>query len=182
MKNKNLYKNLFTNLFVEIRSKFVVIRVSKKHRAFTFIELLIVIAIIGIMAGITMPNLKRTYSNFEIESFVKDISYLAKYLQSNSISYNKFHRMDITLNDDCAGFQGLTREKENEFIPIKGRFGEIYQSPAGITIFSIEPSGRTSIFFYPDGSLDKADIVFKNKYGKEVKLVLKGTGSSIQVK
>lgn len=90
--------------------------------------------------------------------------------------------MDITLNDDHAEFQGLTREKEGDFIPIKGRFGKIYQSPVGITISSIEPSGKNNIFFYPDGSLDKSDIVFKNKYGKEIKLILKGTGSSIQIK
>jgi len=158
------------------------ISVLKKHRAVTFIELLVVIAIIGIMAGITLPNLKITHSNFELESFVKDVSYLARYLQSSSIAYNKLYRMDITPNNEHAEFQGLNRERGADFIPLKGRFGKIYQSPAGITISSIEPSGKTSIFFYPDGSLDKTDIVFKNKYNKEVKLILKGTGSSIQIK
>jgi prepilin-type N-terminal cleavage/methylation domain-containing protein len=153
-----------------------------KHRCVTFIELLIVIAIIGIIAGITLPNFKKTYSSFELDSFVKDVSYLARYLQSNSISYNRICRMDIEQFNERMQFKGLIRGETGEFNPVKGKFGKAYEAPAGITVSSLEPNGRNSIFFYPDGTLDKTDIVFKNKYGKETKLALKGSGTSIQIK
>lgn len=155
---------------------------ATKHRGVTFIELLIVIAIIGIIAGITLPNFKKTYSNFELDSFVKDISYLVRYLQSNSISSSRICRMDIEQINERLQFKGLAQGEFGEFDTIKGRHSKGYESPAGITIFSIEPAERSSIFFYPDGTLDKTDIVFKNKYGKETKLVLKGSGTSIEIK
>ena len=155
----------------------------KKHKGFTFIELLIVIAIIGILSGVVIPNLKVTHSNFRLDSFVKDIYYLTKYLQISAISYGRIYRLDIVqAQGDRAIFLAKYKNKNAEFVPVEKRFAKEYKLPQDAEIFSIEPADRTSIFFYPEGSMDNTTIVFKNQFGKEISLILKRTGTTMQIK
>lgn len=156
---------------------------ARKNKSFTFVELLIVIVIIGILSGVVIPNLKITYSNFQLDSFVKDIYYLAKYLQVSAISYSRIYRLDIVqAQGDGAIFLAKYRNKNGEFVPVEKRFSKAYKMPQDAEIFSIEPADRTSIFFYPDASMDSTIIVFKNQFDKEISLVLKRTGTTIQIK
>jgi len=154
-----------------------------KHKSFTFIELLIVIAIIGILAGIVMPNLKITQSNFALDGFVKDIYYLTKYLQVSAASHSRIYRLDIAhVQGDRVTFLAKYKNKDGEFIPLSGRFRKAYPMPLDAIISSIDPADRTSIFFYPDASMDSTTIIFKNKFGKEMTLTLKETGTAMQIK
>jgi len=155
---------------------------GRKIKGFTFIELLIVIAIIGILSGLVIPNLKITHSNFELDSFVKDIYYLAKYLQVSAVSRSRVYCLDIVQDADRTHFSAKYKNKNAEFIPLAGRFKKVYTMPLNTEISSIEPADRISIFFYPDASIDNTKIVFKNKFGKEMTLVLNGTGTTIRIK
>jgi len=155
----------------------------KKHTGFTFVELLIVIAIIGVLAGIVVPNLKTTQSNFALDGFVKDIYYLTKYLQVSASTHSRIYRLDIAQAQGSRTlFSARYKNKDGEFIPLGGRFKNAYAMPPDATIYSIEPADITNIFFYPDASMDNARIVFKNKFGKEMILTLKETGAAIQVR
>ncbi|MCK9614257.1 MAG: prepilin-type N-terminal cleavage/methylation domain-containing protein [Candidatus Omnitrophica bacterium] len=151
-------------------------------KGFTFIELLIVIVIIGILSGAVMPNLKIAYSNFQLDSFAKDIYYLAKYLQISAICYRRIYRLDIVQEQgDNTVFLVKYKNKNGEFVPVEKRFAKAYKLPLDAEVYS-EPADRTNIFFYPDASLDNTTIVFKNQFGKEMTLIFKGTGTAIQIK
>jgi prepilin-type N-terminal cleavage/methylation domain-containing protein len=65
------------------------------REAFTFIELLLVVTIAAVLAAMVVPNLKITHSNLQLDNFVKDIYYLAKYLQISSVSQSCIYRLDI---------------------------------------------------------------------------------------
>ncbi len=155
---------------------------KNKRKAFTFIELLLVVTIAAVLAVTVVPNLKITHSNFQLDSFVKDIYYLAKYLQVSSVSHSCIYRLDIVQTTDDALFVAKCRNDDGEFVPLEGTLGKTHRVPQGIDIYSIEPVDRESIFFYPDASLDATKIVFKNKSGKEAALVFKQTGTAIQIK
>lgn len=155
------------------------IRLIKFSGALTFIELLIAIVIIGILAGIAIPNFKKTSSSFELDNFVKNVYYLTRYLQASAVSTAKIYRLDI-VEREPAQFKAF-RKEDSDFIEIEGKFGKAYKA-TGVDIFSVDPQERTSIYFYPDASIDQTTIVFKNQYQKEVSLAIKGANSAIQIK
>lgn len=157
-------------------------KTDKKSKSFTFVELLIVIVIIGVLSGMVIPNFKITHNNFELDSFVKDIYYLAKYLQVSAISYSRIYRLDIVEETDKTLFSAKYKNKDGEFVPLDGKFKKPHKIPHDIEIYSIEPADRTGIFFYPDASMNNTTIVFKNKSGKEMTLIFKETGTAIQIK
>ncbi|MDD4955331.1 MAG: prepilin-type N-terminal cleavage/methylation domain-containing protein [Candidatus Omnitrophica bacterium] len=156
--------------------------INRTARSFTFVELLIVIAIIGILSAMVIPNLKVAQSNFELDSFVKDIYYLAKYLQVSAASRSRIYRLDIEQDSGKTYFSAKYKNNAAEFIPLSGRFKKIYTMPLSTEISSVEPPDRANIFFYPDASIDNTTIIFKNKSGKEMALVLSSTGTAIQIK
>lgn len=159
-----------------------VVNIKTQNNGFTFIELLIVIAIIGVLSGMVIPNLKATQSNFQMDGFVKDVYYLSKYLQVAAISRSRIYRLDITNDIGKTFFSAKYKNADGEFIPLGGGFKKEYAMPLDLEIASMEPPDKLNIFFYPDASVDEATMVFKNKSGKEMTLIFKGAGSAIQIK
>lgn len=144
-------------------------------KGWTFIELLIVIAIIGVLTGIAVPQIRKTYDNFQQETFAKDLFYLVRYLQDCSISVGKIYCLNIDL--DNAEFQAVYK-KEDNFLNLSGKFGKKYKLPSGIEL-TIDPVEKRQVYFYPDGSIDKISIVFINRLGKKAVITIQGFRSSI---
>ena len=151
---------------------------TTRPRAITFVELLIVIIIVGILTGVSVPGFKKTFDNLELENFVKDIYYLSRYLQGGAIGQGKIYCLKI--DKDKGEFQATYRQ-DSEFKNLGGRFGKIYKAPAGITV-SVNPPDATGTYFYPDGSVDKITITFVNQHKTEVSLIIKGAAGEIQIK
>lgn len=146
------------------------------QNAVTFIELLIVIAIIGIISAVSIPQFKKTFDNLEFENFVKDIYYLSRYLQGSAVGQGQIYYLSI--NKDKGEFSATYRQ-DNELKNIEGRFGKVYRVPRGI-IISTDPPDETGTYFYPDGSIDKIKITFRNQQ-KEISLIIKGAAGGIQI-
>ncbi len=145
--------------------------------AFTFIELLIVIIIIGILTGLSIPALRKTIDTFELDNFTKDIFYLTHYLQTAAISESKIYSLNIIPD---KGELWAAFKAEDDFERLKGRFGRIYKISKNLTL-SIVPEQKQAVYFYPDGSIDKAEIILTNKYGKKASLVMSGRGSVVKI-
>lgn len=162
----------------------------RKSSAITFIELLVVIIIIGILAGVSIPQFRKTFDNFELENFVKDIYYLSRYLQSSAISQGKIYRLNIDKDKNPiefnATYQIKTDQGETMYQAVEGRFGKSYQAPQEVTI-STTPQDIKNIYFYPDGSvktegdIDNIAITLKNRYHKEISLSIQGAAGDIKI-
>jgi prepilin-type N-terminal cleavage/methylation domain-containing protein len=148
-----------------------------KKNAFTLIELLITVIIIGILLGISLPRFRSAFNSLELENFVKDIFYLSRYLQGSSISQGKIYCLNI---DKESGELWATAKEESEFKEIKGRFGNKYKAPSGVIITS-EPEEKNEAYFYPDGSTDKITVTFENQHKDKNYLVIKGAAGGIEI-
>ena len=152
------------------------------RNAYTFVELLVVILIIGILVATVLPQLKQATSGLELEGFVKDIYYLCKYLQASAVSQGKLYRLNIA--PESLELNATFKEKDElplsgtGFKPIEGRFAKTYYAPKGSIIEVTAPTDN-QIYFYPDGSIDQAQIHIRNKEGKELAISSKGVSLEI---
>ncbi|MDD5595492.1 MAG: hypothetical protein PHY94_04510 [Candidatus Omnitrophica bacterium] len=151
---------------------------TRKIKAFTFIELFIVIIIIGIASAVAFPRFKNTFEGFELKNFAGDIYFLSRYLQDSAISQGKTYYLAI--NTDNGQLQALTMENA-QFKNIAGKFAKVYAAPRGIEI-SLDPAVDQGVYFYPDASTDKATIIFTNQKNDKLSLIFSGVSGGIQVK
>ena len=71
----------------------------KISRAFTLIELLIVVAIISILAAIAVPNFMEAQSRSTISRVLNDMRSLAVALESYRVDFNHYPNEGIRLSD-----------------------------------------------------------------------------------
>lgn len=152
------------------------------NKGFTFIELLIVIIITGILTAVSIPQFRKVHDNFELENFVKNMDYLSRYIQESAIFHGKVYCLNINQDEEGINFY-TTYQEETEFKRIEEKSKKLYEcsAPQGIIIDSIDPTDEKTIFFFPDGSSDKITITFKNKQGKKLSLIIRGISGEIKI-
>lgn len=152
------------------------------NKGFTFIELFIVIVIIGILTAVSVPQFRKLHDNFALENFVKNLDYLSRYIQGSAISRGRVYCLNINQDEDGINFY-TTYQEGSEFKEIEEKSGKLYECgvPQGITIDSIDPADAKTIFFFPDGSSDTITLTFKNKQEKTVSLIIQGISGEIKI-
>ena len=153
--------------------------VYPERAGFTFIELLVVILIIGIMTSVSVPGFRKTFDNLELDNFAKDIFYLCHYLKSAAISERSIYVLGI--DPGKAEFTAYIKSPEGEKVTqLKGKFGKPYRAPKGVK-FSVQPAEKTQVYFYPDGGADAVAVALWNKFEKKVSLSIEGALGEIKV-
>lgn len=137
------------------------------RRAFTFIELLFVILIIGILVAVSIPNFRKTFNNLELNNFSRELQAVMNYLHQSAIVEGKA----IYLNIDNEERQCLAQDKEN------AKKFKAFRIPDGINVVT----EKTEIFFYPDGAIDAATIKISNANGQEIDLTTKGIFGGVKI-
>ena len=132
-----------------------------KRPGFTFIELMLVAILIGVIVGISTPIFRRTFGHLQLDNTSHNIAKLMRYAQQRAIVERLAHRLKFDpersaywLEVENVGEGPLPARKG--FTSIKGRFGKRYSIPGGISVnFREEVSAIT---FYPDGQVDKVAL------------------------
>lgn len=148
-------------------------------KAFTFIELLITAVIILVLIGISIPQFRKAFDNFELENYAKNVSYLGRYLQASAVSQGRIHALSVMPRENkvYAFFTGEDNQKQR----LAGRYGKDYLLPQSASFSSPQEEGF--IYFYPDGTAEGADIAINNRDGRKVILSVKGaTGEMLFIK
>ena len=137
-------------------------RTESRQRAFTLIELLAVLLIMGLVAGITLPNLSFGSERIVL-SAAQDLASDLAFTRQRAVATGATHRVVIDL--DAAGWwieewpegaspfaiepavaPGERREIQlaapqatgQEFQPLAGPFGRPHALPAGVAFASVE--------------------------------------------
>jgi Tfp pilus assembly protein FimT len=147
--------------------------------AFSFIELLIITVIMGILIAVAIPRFNNAFDSLKLQGVSKDIFYLARFLQASAINQGKIYYLNLD-----QGKQELTascKDKDSdEWQKAPGRFGKAYKVPDNIDV-KVEPADKSGIYFYPDGSSDKVSIIFTDQHKRQVSVIAKGGASGIKI-
>jgi len=156
--------------------------------AFTLMELVIVIVLIGIMAAIIVPEMKGAFEDALLRSSGRKLVDVFTSANSRAISFNQTHRVRLDQGSGKYVVERATDDSKGprDFEPVtdlSGLKGEI-DSRIAIAIQPLTQSPpedsdeaensrflRDGIHFYSDGTSDGCEIVLRDRAG--FKLVLR---------
>lgn len=140
---------------------------GKKRRGLTFIELFIVIIILGILIGVSVPAFRKSFESNQLNAFSAELQSFMNYLRQRSIVEREI--VFLNIDNEKSVFWGRIRNKQ---IPLK-----IYHIPPGINI----EAQNTQICFYPDGQIDRLTIIISNRYNQKVTLTTEGVFGGVKL-
>ena len=149
--------------------------ISRK-KSLTFIELLIVVIIIGILIGVSLPNLTKTFNNLQLNNFSRELQTFMNYLHERSIVEEKI--IYLKVDNEKKKYWAET-QREAEQTRLKG-----YTIPEALTI-EVETESQefpqNQIRFFPDGSIDKVTIDVVNQDSQKMTLTTKGVFGGVKL-
>lgn len=164
-----------------------------RRRAFTLVELMIVIAIIGIMVAMIIPEMRGTYEDALLRSTSRDLVNVFELASSRAISLNQLHRVRLDMETGRYVVERRVRTSGSEdFIPltdVSGCAGELdkrisvrVQRPTedGATEAN-EENSTEPIAFNADGTADSAMILLRDRAGFRLALRISPITSRINV-
>lgn len=149
----------------------------KNINGFTFIELLIIIIIIGILSGACAPLVRNSLDEATMEGFAKNLYYLSRYLQTKALHERRTYQLYIDRN--ASEIRTFYKENE-EHKSATERIARKYAIPKSVSI-TLEPARNSGIYFYPDASTDKATMTILNRHGRKISIITKGISGEITI-
>ena len=174
--------------------------------AFTLIELMVVIILIGIMTALILPEMKGTYEDALLRSTSRELVSVCGLASSHAVSVNQVHRLRF---DPKTGHYSIQRRAEDRgpegglvsAREVPGGEGEL-DTRIAIEIHRVgdepteaaEPesapvpgssaqSGRRDdgITFYPDGTADASEIVLRDRDGFRLALRINPVTARVRI-
>ena len=124
-------------------------------KAFTFLEILIVIIILGVIMGFSIPRFHGTFNNLQLKMAAHDLSQFFRYAQGEAVRDERIHKIVI---DNHSYWLMVQKEDEgNGFERTSGRWGKTNVINDNIEVVA----ENDEIFFYPEGMIDRVEICLK---------------------
>ncbi len=145
------------------------------ERAFTFIELLIVILILGVILAISLPLSIKSFRSLQLVDTTRSITSIMRYIQNKSILERKIYSFNFDTVDFRYSVSVKTDGKFEEFKEIKTSLLSKKSLGPNLKIDSLVvkqddflDKEKSSIYFYPDGSIDEARLILCNSLNEQI--------------
>jgi len=141
--------------------------------AVTFIELILVVAILATLGGATLIHFRNNFNTLQLDNSARELQSFMNYLHERSIVESKV----IQLNIDNGNKEYWAQAKDNQT-----RLRS-YPIPKEVTIEVSRKLGSSDapVTFYPDGQIDKVTIQLENSDKRNVNLTTEGMFGKVKL-
>jgi len=141
---------------------------TKLNNAFTLIEIILAVVIIGIVLAFAVPNFSKMYSRFQLNKTTDDLLSLSRWAQAMAIGQERAYL--LSFSEDRRSYdllrQTINEDADNQetFDPVKGSLGRKHTLPESVTLDTHDDN----VEFYPDGTMGDSTIQLKSSDHKTV--------------
>lgn len=132
----------------------------KRDRAFTLIEIMIVVAIMGIILATGIPAFTRMYQKEGMRKATSDMLDACKEARAQAILNAKTAELVIRPQDGTFSVDG-GKEFQTSKIP-----DNVAIEILGVNFIEFEQANEARVKFYPNGTSDEFTIVFRDDDGQ----------------
>jgi len=138
---------------------------------FTLIELVVVVAIIGILMTVSSVRFGNTFSNLRFEDFYKKLVIRMNFLKQRAIVLKQIYRLDFDSSNFLFSIKSKKYDQE-DFIQPKGFFFRDIPVPKDIEVVAESPS----LFFFPDGTIQGKNLQINSKDNRAIIVIQESIG------
>jgi type II secretion system protein H len=172
---------------------------ERSQSAFTLIELVIVIVIVGIAAAVIIPEMKGGYQDALLRSASRDLVNVFSIASSRAVSLNQLHRVRIEASTGRYVIEKRTREsvQGDEYKALDDvseaqgtvdkritvRVHNVDDSLAAAPASEINQTRPDidSISFYSDGTADAAELLLRDRQGYRMALRVNAVTAHVKI-
>ena len=130
----------------------------KASKAFTLIEIMLTVVILGIVLALAVPNFTKGYARFELNKTADDLLNCSRWAQAMAIGQQRVYALSFSQDHRSYNLARVTANEglndPESFEPVNGSLGRGHQIPGSISL----DSQTNQIEFYPDGTIDPVKI------------------------
>ena len=124
-----------------------------RKKGFTFLEVLIVIIVLGVIASFSIPRFHETFNNLQLKMAAYDLAQFFRYAQGEAIRDGHTHKIVL----EGQAYWLMKENDDEEFERISSRWGKTNLINNSIEVIS----EKNEIYFYPEGRIDRVEINLK---------------------
>ena len=137
--------------------------ILKKPNGFTLLELILVLLLMGLIAGLTLPFVGSTLDRITLQSEVRQIASAILFARSEAVSRKTIFTININSEKNRYWLE-IPKEKE---ISQSKQIGETVKVIGFETTYETRTEGIFRIFFYPRGNSSGGTLRFKSLDDKD---------------
>jgi len=130
----------------------------RASKAFTLIEIMLVVIILGIILAIAAPSFSRGYARIQLNETADDILMVSRWAQAMAIGQERIYALNLAHDHRSYNLMRFKNDVKTDdqdvFEPVKGTLGRMHKIPDPVGLVT----DSDQIEFYPDGTIDQAKI------------------------